>query len=782
MHIDVSLARRLRAASLLSFALAALAPPWVAAQTAPPSETPAVAPLAVPEPAAPAASAPTITPATPPEPAARLEPVEVRGTNNNDTQLRRASTAAKITIGRDEIERFGDSTVGDLLKRLPGVTLQGRPGRGGSVSMRGMGGGYTQILLDGERVSAGFSIESLSPEQIERIEIQRAPTAETGARAIAGTINIVTREGYTKQLNDLRLALGVENDALQPGLTWTRNDTLGGLPYNVSMTLFRSDRRNDSRTVIERRRLSTGALLLDQTEHNAEREKRHGVNASGRLQWRGEAGQTAMLMPIVVDSRGSTRRDATLSRAFADPIEHPAPAYDAAHSAGDGGFSLLRLNGVWAQRLGGEGQRLEWRGGAGRTRFYSSGTRQEVGGELPDRIDDEVDNTERSLSSSAKLTLLLGDGAHAVVTGAEIEANRRVEGRVVREDGGAPIDPEFGANLTARVRRLALYAQDEWSLSPNWAAHGGLRWEGITTSADGMLGEPEISNRSSVWSPLLHLLWKPDPAGRDQLRASLTRSYRSPSLGSLIARRRESPQNSATRPDRAGNPNLRPELATGLDLAIEHYLPASGLLSANLFQRRITDYMRSRTELEPDPNDTNLMRFVARTQNVGSALTRGLELEAKFRLSALVDAAPHIDLRANASAFRSSVEGVAGPDNRIDQQPDWTANLGADYRIPATRVTLGASVNLTPRYTTRLSAQESAETGRKIVGDAYVLWVVNPTLQVRLTASNVDPQVYTTGRVVDDPLPPAGGSDAREISRTDAPTYLNVQLRLEFKL
>ena len=92
-----------------------------------------------------------------------------------------------------------------MLKRLPGVTIQGRPGRGGAIRLRGLGSGYTQILLDGERVPPGFSLDSLTPDQIERIEILRAPTAETGARAIAGTINIITRGGYTRRVNDVRL-------------------------------------------------------------------------------------------------------------------------------------------------------------------------------------------------------------------------------------------------------------------------------------------------------------------------------------------------------------------------------------------------------------------------------------------------------------------------------------------------------------------------------------------------------------------------------------------------
>jgi hypothetical protein len=49
--------------------------------------------------------------------AASLGRVEITGTVS-DTDQRRASTAAKIIIGKDEIERFGDSSVSEILKRL----------------------------------------------------------------------------------------------------------------------------------------------------------------------------------------------------------------------------------------------------------------------------------------------------------------------------------------------------------------------------------------------------------------------------------------------------------------------------------------------------------------------------------------------------------------------------------------------------------------------------------------------------------------------------------------
>ena len=40
--------------------------------------------------------------------------MEVVGGRESDTDLRRQSTAAKIVIGREEIEKFGDATVGEV--------------------------------------------------------------------------------------------------------------------------------------------------------------------------------------------------------------------------------------------------------------------------------------------------------------------------------------------------------------------------------------------------------------------------------------------------------------------------------------------------------------------------------------------------------------------------------------------------------------------------------------------------------------------------------------------
>ena len=715
---------------------------------------------------APAASAPAASAPAP----QRLERVQIIGGRPGDTEQRRQSTAAKIVVGREEIERFGDSTVGEILKRLPGVTMQGPPGRGGNIRMRGLGSGYTQILIDGERVPPGFALDSMTPEQIERIEILRAPTAETGARAIAGTINIVTREGFRRRINDLRAALGFEHGNVDPHLAWTRNDAFGDWTVNLSPSVYTHTRDTDTLTSTVRRSLADGATSLEQTEHATSHTRRKGLHATARLQWRGDGGDLLTIAPFVLHLHGPVRRDATLQRPV-DETGEPPPGYDHASTAGDTRFSLTRLNVQWNRRLG-EGTRLEWRGHASRAHSVDNNRRSEFADGVQTRFVDEGGETrDDTLGGGAKLSAGWAPG-HTLVAGAELEETRREESR-------RPLLADFADRLNAGSTRGAVHAQNEWNAGAHWALHAGLRWEGITTRGDGAEGA-RITNRTAVWTPLAHAVWKPDPQGRDQLRLSLTRSWRSPSLQNLIAqpsvnsRYPADTPNVSAFPDRAGNPDLRPELAAGIDVAVERYLPGGGLLSANVFHRRIRDLIRTLTTQE-DVAWSEHPRWVARPQNIGRAMTQGLELEAKFRVSDLWPQRPPVDLRANLSFFRSRVASVPGPDNRLDQQPAATANLGFDYRLRRLPLTVGGNLNWTPGYDTRLDDAESSFHASKRVVDAYLLWTFDPTLRLRVSASNLAPYGYDTrSTFVFD--------GSQEDTQTTYRGFANVQIRLEMKL
>ena len=758
-------------------------------QNATPPATAASAPARSATPATPATATTRPTPAAPPA-ASPTQRIEITGGRASDTEQRRQATAAKIIVGREEIDKFGDANIGEVLRRLPGVTTPGAPGRGGPPRLRGLGGGFTQLLIDGQRVPPGFSLESLTPEQVERIEILRAPTAETGARAIAGTINIVTREGFRLRLNDVRIGLGFENGRVTPGLNWTHNNSAGNLTYNLSGSLFqrKQDNDNDTRTTVSN--AATGEVLEDRISRNLSGDERIGTNLTGRLQWRlGEGGDVFALTPSVFHAQGKTRGSYTLTQPV--PSRGGAVLYNFGNSDTELSFTNARMNAQWRQRLG--GVRAELNGAAGTFQAENLTLRNDfnTGGSQPARtLRDDSRTRQSSVDLKFKFSGLAGGneqgGEHSLVGGFDVDAARRNESRSSLQNGTTTLS-NFGDELKADSLRLAAFVQDDWNVNPNWALNAGLRWEGITTKGDSAsaVNGSRPTNRSSVWTPLLNAVWKPDPKSRDQVRMSLTRSYRSPDLGNLIARptinRDYDPDlrsNIETAPDRAGNPNLKPELATGVDIAIERYLQGGGVLSANLFHRQISNLMRGATQLET-VSWSPFPRYVRRMQNIGDATTSGLELEAKFRLDQLITGATPVELRSNVSLFSSKVKAVPGPDNRLDQQAKATANFGADYRLRGVPFTLGGNVNWVPSTTTRIEADQTTSVSSKQVWDAYALWTINPATGLRLLGSNLNPRDYANTSINDSVI---AGITERTTQRTVGPSFINWQLRLELKL
>jgi outer membrane receptor for ferrienterochelin and colicins len=694
-----------------------------------------------------------------PAPVTDMGRVEIRSNRDNDTEARRESTAAKIVIGREEIEKQGDATLGEVLKRLPGVTIGGAPGRGGAIRMRGLGNGYTQILIDGERMPPGFSVDQLTPEQVEKIEIMRAPTAETGARAIAGTINIVMREGQKASPDDLKLTRSTEHGYGSSQLNWVHNLQTEPISGTVTLSAMDNYRYDESTTVTE------SSLITDRVRESSSLAHRKAVNANARLQWKGEQGRSLVLTPFVVysdnDSRGQIGVRTT----------EGAPLSDAAQALSKSRFTMARLNGQWTERLSAD-DRLEVRFGAGQTTYDyrmdqtgAAGVTTASGQPLLRNGFETQNFVDNSYSLNGKWSRVLDNG-HQIVSGVELETVKR------DEQGNAALTDD-GGNLTASTRRWAIYTQDEFKINPQWSAYGGLRYENLLT--EGTVTTNGISalkhNDSGVLTPLLHAVYKPDPQKRDQIRMSLTRSYKTPSLYQLVARYVPSlSENSWTQADRTGNPDLKPELATGVDLAFERYLEQGGLLSANVFRRNISNLIRSTTSYNASTG-----RYISSPTNVGDAVTQGLELEAKFRLDQWFANAWPVDVRTNASFFHSQVLDVPGPNNRLDQQPNMTANLGGDYRLRSMPLTVGGNFNFNPAYSTRVTDQQWAYQGAKRVLDVYGLWKLSPSAGLRLTVSNLTPLDYTTGSTF-------RSGTQYESATTTAHNWRNVQLRLEMKI
>jgi len=678
---------------------------------------------------------------------------------------RRDDTAAKIVVNHDEIVKYGDSSVLDVLKRVPGVTVSGNGGRGSEVRMRGLGGGYTQILINGDKAPPGFSIDSLAPDLIERIEVLRAASAEFSTQAIAGTINIVLKK--TVKAGQRELKLGYSHGGLfnGPNANLQMSDKAGRLAWSVAANVTRE---HFSRTVsnVEEHVDPAGiedGLRLGQLPESGRITR---LNLSPRLIWTLENGDT-----LIFQTLANFNHFQDEVHMLADTELGPPPAYPDLVETRNVLQRLLRQEVNWTHKLA-SGAKLDakltatagnnpiaiYRTGAG-----SQGAGSPYAGALHELI--LLHNSVHGMSTTGKFTSASWEG-HALAFGWDGSDLSSPDSRRDR-DAHQPDVPLPGGDesYTSHVARLAVYSQDEWNVTPQWSVYLGARWEGIQTRVEGNTFST-VHNRSTVLSPLFQTLYKIPATKGDQLRFALTRTYRAPVVQTLLPRRFTSVNNNQTDPDSIGNPNLKPELALGVDAAWEHYWAEGALLSVSASARNIDNNTRNQTIFDGS-------RWVSLPVNTGHARARGLELEAKFPLKAVIDTSTALDLRASLSRNWSSVDAIPGPNNRLMGQTPLSATLGADYKLGA--FSTGASFVFKNGGEVRVSANQTTyESVRRDV-DLYALWKFDPRLQLRVAASNLLGQDY-----IDQSSYTLAGSGTQR-SRTTYPGAPTLRATLEIK-
>jgi len=163
--------------------------------------------------------------------------------------------ASISVINRDEIEQRNALSTIDLLRTIPGVIAVRSGGVGNltGVFVRGGESTYNKVLLDGMPLNepgGAFNFASLSPENIERVEVLRgAHSALFGSDAMASVIHLfsvrpntgrpqvhVTADGGNFNTAHIAAGFGARNSAVEYSIFGSRLQTDNEEPNNENDT------------------------------------------------------------------------------------------------------------------------------------------------------------------------------------------------------------------------------------------------------------------------------------------------------------------------------------------------------------------------------------------------------------------------------------------------------------------------------------------------------------------------------------------------------------------
>ena len=192
------------------------------------------------------------------EDTAELDRIEVTGSRIKRADIESASPV--FVIQRDEIERTGLTSVGDLLQDLPiaGSALNTQFNNGGNgetrLDLRNLGSNRLLVLVNGRRMvtNLGGSVDlnNIPVAIIKRIEILKdGASAIYGSDAISGVVNIITRDDFEgMQANAYFGQFQSENDGeiqaydFSIGTTSDRGSVFFSASYTKNEAVFAGDR------------------------------------------------------------------------------------------------------------------------------------------------------------------------------------------------------------------------------------------------------------------------------------------------------------------------------------------------------------------------------------------------------------------------------------------------------------------------------------------------------------------------------------------------------------
>lgn len=657
-----------------------------------------------------------------------------------------------LSYDLEYFQRFEPLTVGDALKRVPSVAFLSDVLESDGVRLRGLDPGYTQILINGERVpGAGvdrsFFVDRIPAELIERVEVVRSSSANRSGDAVAGAINIVLRDALSLDGGYVRLGALNWNDSEYGQWGGTYGAVWGGQagPGRLLIGANVQDRRapkdkysvrfDEPGGVIQNTEVQTD--IRDGTDYSANASYEVPVG-DGELRLSGAFVRTDRFQDEdSIEYLGGIETNANLSTINDNDLEIRTDNLSlGARFEHDmfGGETVFKLGyaSIDDDQYEFESE-SEYRRDAiifpDEDRFTLDSTQVNI-------TDEELSGAvqhQRDLTGG--LELEFGVQWNQKDRDSLIQETPRIRFNVPNAPAPRPAVPAFGpfapvpgGDAVIEETRIDPYVMVSGETGAmKWEA--GLRYETTDTTITDFTVAPANRVTDNDYGFLL-----PSASLRyalsddDRLTVSVARTVRRPNFNHLSPAVLEEEFGDS---DFVGNPNLRPETAWGADIGFEHRIGRRGVVGVNAFYRDITDLI--------EETNTGVVgsagpgTFVYTVDNVGDGQVWGLEFDLSTPLDFLGMESTGVFL--NYSWLDSSIEDFIG-ERRFNDQSDYVLNLGFTHDI----VDWGAAFGVTYREQGDAESRVLAEEVVTSYGGDLEVFIEKRLFSntvIRLTGSNL---------------------------------------------
>lgn len=660
----------------------------------------------------------------------QVQQVEVKAKSAIENAQRDAS--AKTVVPNAELMRFGDTSISDAMKRVPGVIVSN-----GAIQLPGMGAQYTQILLDGEPLR-GTNIDHIPMSMIDRVEIYRLGSAEFSSAAIAGTINIILKKIPREAQQQIKLSV---SDAYLPAakLDWRGSGTRDKLSYALSIAAgidrnafgppkFSSVSVRDVNNVID-----------SEYETRFESEfKSKMISINPRFQYKAPDGFNVGLDSgfVFYNFPVEIVEDYQFLKGEPLPVAHEkvrvndySKSANSTLSIGDRIWKDVNLD----LTLGVNGGHTK--NDLNQLHFTQDATLV---------LDRHINRVRRSGGFDSTLKLSAPGFENHDIVGGWNASSQVVNERSVSVDrkagsGGIPTITPDDQITRSVVSRIALFVQDDWRFQKTSSASIGLRWETVRVETEGNQLLPGQFS-ANVWSPILQTLWQlpqPNPENTDRIRIGVARSYNAPNNFQLVNPGFKLINNSIENPNDLANPRLRPELAWSFEAAYEHNGADKWNYNVRAVIRKIEDLHRQDII---EIGGIWWQQYV----NAGQAMSKNISVDTQFPLQRFIADAPELNVSFSVSKNWTSVSNLPQPDNRLTPIT-LTANSNIDYTAKDFPLSLGASLRYRDGNPFMVSLSQRQLHQAQTNLDVYGVWKFDKKTKLRLSIDNVLKRAYANG-------------------------------------